>query len=107
MENSVLDSIKPLKEVINEIDFEEVKTKPVIIKILNSCWLKSIKIEYDEATTIYDKTGYTYCLKTKYMPFNRYPMRDNNYIQTYKSVKRMLNSLYKQVMSTAIAYKEV
>ena len=86
-----------LKEAIENINFEEVKNyKPVKIKIDNE-WLDSIEFEYCEAATIYDKTGFTYCLKLKQMPFHSWPMRNANYIQTYKSVKRMLNKLFKEI----------
>ena len=87
-----------LKEAIESIDFQEIKNyKPIKIKVKNSSWLKSIEFEYCEATTIYDKTGFTYCLELKSLPFHSWPMRDANYIQTYKSVKRMLNTLFKNV----------
>lgn len=88
-----------LEEVINNLDFNDIKDNYVTIKlkVKNSNWLESIEIEHCKATTIYDKTGFTYCLNLKRMPFHSWPMRNANYIQTYKSVKRMLNSLYKSV----------
>lgn len=88
-----------LEEAIKNIDFNDIKEhyKTVKIKIKNSEWLDYIEFEHCQATTIYDKTGFTYCLNLKCMPFHSWPMRDSNYIQTYKSVKRMLNSLYKNV----------
>jgi len=88
-----------LEEAINNLDFNDIKDNYVTIKlkVKNSNWLESIEIEHCKATTIYDKTGFTYCLNLKHMPFHSWPMRDANYIQTYKSVKRMLKSLYKSV----------
>lgn len=88
-----------LEQAIQNIDFEDVKEnyKTVKIKIKNSTWLEQVEFEHCESTCMYDKTGFTYCLKLKHIPFNSWPMRDANYIQTYKSVKRMLNTLYKNV----------
>lgn len=92
-----------LIEAIEKINFEEIKNnyKTVKIKVINEkdYGVESIEIEYQDAPTIYDKEGYTYCINTKHMPFRFWPMRSNNYIQTYKSVKRMLNSLYKNINS--------
>lgn len=88
-----------LEQAINNIDFNNIKEnhQTVKIKVKNSTWLDCIEFEHCESTCIYDKTGFTYCLHLRSMPFHRWPMRDANYIQTYKSVKRMLNSLYKSV----------
>ena len=61
--------------------------------------VESIEFEYSDAPTIYDKEGYTYCLNLKQMPFRSYPMRNSEYPQTYKSIKRLLNSLYKKINS--------
>lgn len=93
-----------LKEAIETIDFNDIKEnyKTVKIKIKNNDWLDYIEFEHCEATTIYDKTGFTYCLNLKHMPFHSWPMRNANYIQTYKSVKRMLNTLYKNVKPETI-----
>ena len=90
-----------LQEMIKTINFYEIKEnyKTVKLNVKNSEWLKSIEFEHCESTCMYDKTGFTYCLNLKCMPFTSYPMRNANYIQTYKSVKRMLNSLFKQVKS--------
>ena len=90
-----------LQEAVKKINFNDIKEnyQTVKIKVKNSEWLKSIEFEHCEATTIYDKTGFTYCLNLKCMPFTSYPMRNANYIQTYKSVKRMLNTLFKNVKS--------
>ena len=88
-----------LEEAINNLDFNDIKNNYVTIKlkVKNSDWLESIDIEHCESTCMYDKTGFTYCLNLKCMPFRTWPMRNTNYIQTYKSVKRMLKSLYKSV----------
>lgn len=86
-----------LKEAINNINFDDVKDRPIKIKVKNSEWLSSITFEYCDAPTIYDKEGFTYCLNLKHMPFHSWPMRNSSYIQTYKSVKRMLNKLFKEI----------
>ena len=88
-----------LKEAIESINFNNIKEtyKRVKIKVKDIEWLDYIEFEYCDATTIYDKAGFTYCLNLKHLPFHSWPMRNANYIQTYKSVKRMLNSLYKDI----------
>ena len=86
-----------LKEAINNINFDEVKDRRIKIEVKDNKWLDSIEFEYCDAPTIYDKEGFTYCLNLKQMPFHSWPMRNSNYIQTYKSVKRMLNKLFKEI----------
>lgn len=90
-----------LQDTIKTINFNEIKEtgKTLQLNVKNNNTIRRIEFEYCDSDCIYDKKGFTYCVKLNDMPFYLYPMRNTNYIQTYKSVKRMLNTLFKNVKS--------
>lgn len=87
-----------LEQAIKEIDFKSIKDTLHRVKVvIDNDYIESIEFDYCDSDCEFDKKGFSYCITIKQMPFHIYPMRSYNYVQTYQSVKRMLNRLYKSV----------
>lgn len=88
--------VKLLKEKLQEKNLAELtKENKITLKTINHSWIKEITIEYLEGACYLDKTGYTFSITSKNSIHTLYPMRNSNYIQTYKSFKKMSSVLLK------------